>query len=180
MTARYVPTLPAGSGVSAEQINALLPSANDGDPGALAELRAIFDRTPRLWEAVGDAAAVAEAELVGIATRDDPLMAEAYERRLRSLREELAGPEPSPLEALLVARIAACWLFLNLAEYEYYRRLGGGGLTWQQDHDHQRRIDRAQKRYLGAIKALAAVRKLELPALQLNIADKQINVAGGR
>jgi len=41
----------------------------------------------------------------------------------------------------------------------------------------QRRMDRAHKRYLSAIKALALVRKLALPVLQVNIARKQVNVA---
>jgi hypothetical protein len=42
---------------------------------------------------------------------------------------------------------------------------------------YQRCITSAQKRYLAAVKALALVRKLALPALQVNIADKQVNVA---
>ena len=40
-------------------------------------------------------------------------------------------------------------------------------------------ITAAQKRYLAAIKGLAEVRKLALPALQVNIARKQVNVAAG-
>jgi hypothetical protein len=44
---------------------------------------------------------------------------------------------------------------------------------------YQRRMDRAHAHYLSAIKALAQVRKLALPALQVNIAKKQVNVAGG-
>jgi hypothetical protein len=38
-------------------------------------------------------------------------------------------------------------------------------------------IERAQRRYLGAIKALAQVRKLGVPAVQVNIGEKQINMA---
>jgi hypothetical protein len=36
----------------------------------------------------------------------------------------------------------------------------------------------AQKRYLAAIKALAVVRTLAVPVFQVNIARKQVNVAG--
>jgi hypothetical protein len=43
---------------------------------------------------------------------------------------------------------------------------------------YQACIDRAHKRYLSAIKALAVVRRLALPVLQVNIAKKQVNVAG--
>ncbi len=42
---------------------------------------------------------------------------------------------------------------------------------------YQRVISAAHKRYLAAIKALAVVRKLAAPVLQVNIARKQVNVA---
>ena len=42
----------------------------------------------------------------------------------------------------------------------------------------QARIDKAHSRFLKAIKTLAQVRKLALPALQVNIAKNQVNVAG--
>jgi hypothetical protein len=42
-------------------------------------------------------------------------------------------------------------------------------------HD-QKRIDIAHRRYLSAIKAFAQVRHLKLPAAQVNIGEKQINV----
>ena len=42
---------------------------------------------------------------------------------------------------------------------------------------YQKSLTAAQKRYLGAIKGLAEVRKLALPVLQVNIARKQVNVA---
>ena len=51
-------------------------------------------------------------------------------------------------------------------------------LTLAQGEYHQRSRDRAHKRYLSAIKTLALVRKLALPVLQVNIAKRQVNVAG--
>ncbi len=50
-------------------------------------------------------------------------------------------------------------------------------LTLAQGDYHQRRIDRAHRRYLASIKALAQVRRLLTPAVQVNIAERQINVA---
>ncbi len=44
------------------------------------------------------------------------------------------------------------------------------------DH-YQKCIDRAHRRYLSALKALAEVRKLNV-TVQLNIARRQVNVAG--
>ncbi len=46
-----------------------------------------------------------------------------------------------------------------------------------QSEHHQRRPDKLHKRYLGAIKTLTQIRKMG-PAVQINIADKQINTAG--
>ena len=37
-------------------------------------------------------------------------------------------------------------------------------------------MDRAGARYLAALKPLAQVRKLAVPVLQVNIAEKQVNV----
>ncbi len=44
---------------------------------------------------------------------------------------------------------------------------------------YQKSITAAQKRYLAAIKGPAEVRKLALPARQVNIAKKQVDVAAG-
>ena len=54
----------------------------------------------------------------------------------------------------------------------------GLGLTMEQGEHYEQRRERAHKRYLGAIKALAEVRKLNLPDVHLNAIDKQINVVG--
>ncbi len=43
---------------------------------------------------------------------------------------------------------------------------------------HCRRIEQAERRYLRAIRELAQVRKIQQPTVQVNIGDKQINVAG--
>ena len=108
-------------------------------------------------------------------TKQPGQVAEAISRRAAELRRELAGAEPTPLERLLVSRIAACWLQLHYAEMRYTQNLGK--LTMEQGEYHQRKIDRAQKRYLTAIKALAQVRRLLTPTVQVNIADQQVNIA---
>ncbi|HLM78571.1 MAG TPA: hypothetical protein VK361_09320, partial [Rubrobacteraceae bacterium] len=76
---------------------------------------------------------------------------------------------------LLAERIVACWLQLQYAEAIYVQNLGD--LNMKQSEYHQRRLDRLHKRYLSSIKTLAQIRKLG-PAVQINIAEKQINTAG--
>jgi hypothetical protein len=100
---------------------------------------------------------------------------EALPRKLQRLREELAGPNPTPIERLLVERVVACWLQVQDADIRYAQ---AEDLSRASYDYYQRRMDRCHKRYLSAIKTLATVRKLALPVLQVNIAEKQVNMAG--
>ena len=118
---------------------------------------------------------IAERSLVKRFSGDDPLVQEALPPQLKAKRAELAGPEPSPLEELLAERIVACWLQLQYAEAIYAQNLGDMNMT--QVEYHQRRLDRLHRRYLSSIKALAQIRKMG-PAVQINIAEKQINTVG--
>ncbi len=106
---------------------------------------------------------------------------EAVRRKLELLRADLLGPDPTPVERLLVERVAACWLQVQDAELRYAQ--GQGSLSIRQADYHQRRMDAANRRYLAALKALAVVRKLAVPVLQVNVARRQVNVvapgAGG-
>lgn len=99
-------------------------------------------------------------------------------RKVDTLRCEISGPNPSVLERLLAVRIAITWLSLTVTEGTYQQALEQG-LSQADDAFHQQRIERAQRRYLTAIKALAQVRKLGVPAVQVNIGEKQVNVARG-
>ena len=153
----------------------LLKRANEGEGPALVELRELCEGHPELWAGIGNLAAQAQASLIQAIAGKNEVVAEAISRRAAELRRELAGAEPTPLERLLVSRIAACWLQLHYAEMRYTQNLGK--LTMEQGEYHQRTIDRAQKRYLTAIKALAQVRRLLTPTVQVNIADQQVNIA---
>lgn len=107
---------------------------------------------------------------------------EDVRRQMKRLHAQLVGPSPSPLESLLVERIVTCWLHLHCYEKENAQSLDGQSVD--QSKAHGRRVDQAQRRYLSAIKALAQVRRLDLPAVQVNIgqhqniAKKVVNVGG--
>jgi hypothetical protein len=113
----------------------------------------------------------------------DLAAAEATRRKAAQLRSDLAGPEATPLERLLADRAIACWLQVSYVDTLLAQRLRGGALPWEATDHYQRWLDRAQKRYLAALKTLAQVRRLLAPLptlMQVNIADKQQvnNVAG--
>ena len=104
---------------------------------------------------------------------------ETLPRKLDQLRAELGGPDPAPLERLLVKRVVSCWLHLHHLELTYASK---ESMSLELGAYYQRCLDRAHRRYLSAIKTLAVVRRLALPVLlaQVNIAAKQqVNVGPG-
>ncbi len=158
--------------------NALLKRVNEGEGTALVELLALCEGHSELWTGLGDLAAQAQGTLIDAIAGKNRVMAEALARQAGELRREVAGADPTPLERLLVGRVVACWLQLHYAEARYAQNLGK--LTMAQGEYHQRTIERAERRYLAAIKALAQVRRLLVPAVQVNIAQaggQQVNVA---
>lgn len=126
---------------------------------------------------LGDAARLVEQLMTVALAGADEAQRLATQARFRELCRELAGPDPAPLERLLAERAALCWLTVHQYEAAYAQRMGE--LSIAQGDFHQRRIDAAHRRYLSALKSLAAVRRLALPAVRINLARRQVNVAGG-
>jgi hypothetical protein len=150
--------------------------ARQGDPSALAFLRQSPDSAV-LWRNYGDLCQHVENALIErIAGEKDLVFREGLFRRVAALKAELAGPSPTPLESLLVERIAASWLAVSYAE-AISSQAKDASRDWA-DY-YQRRLDRAHGRYLAAIRSLAVVRRLQVPAIQLNVAERQVNVVGG-
>ena len=159
-------------------ITDLLAGANGGDVQALAGLRAACDAEPAHWRRLGDVGWQARMALIRRIAGDNTVVGEAVSRRVVELRDELGGPAPPPLERLLIDRVITGWLYLHYVEMAYAQNLGD--LTAKQGEHQQRRIGHAHRRYLSAIKALAEIRRLPLPALQINVAaagGQQVNVA---
>ncbi len=74
------------------------------------------------------------------ATGGTPVEKKSVTLTLEQMREELAGPNPSPLEILGAERVASCWLQLHYGELIYEQNLGK--LTLDQDNYYQKRLDR--------------------------------------
>jgi hypothetical protein len=160
-----------------DQIQALGLRARGGDRTAVPQLRKLFDQHPERLMLLGggDMAEVAKAKLIDKIVRgDDVVGREAKLRRIDQLRDELAGPNPTPIERLLADRAALCWAELHNADARIFGLLGEGLDTRRAAFLDQYR-DRAHRRYLTALKTLATVRKLAVPVLQLNLANQHIN-----
>jgi hypothetical protein len=154
----------------------LLNKANKGSKQAFEALCTRWDPTAWFWEEAGNMAY--QAQVCGLKAFFGPkalLTQEAQRRKCAALRRELAGEHPTPLETLLVDRIVLSGLHLHYAEALYAQHLETFSL--KQNEFYQRRLSLAQSRYLSAIRTLAQVRRLQVPAVQVNIAKEQINLA---
>ncbi len=166
------------NGVSAptkDELKAVLRKAEQGDTTVLPALRAYMDQAPGFWEQRGDMGQLTQTALIQHIAGKNLMVQENIARKCAALTKELAGPTPSPLERLLVERIVLCWLQLHYAEALYTQIKD---MSLQQAAFHQSRISKAHARYLSAIRTLAQVRRLEVPAVQINVGGQQVNVAG--
>jgi hypothetical protein len=78
------------------------------------------------------------------------------------------------LEALLAERATLCWFNVTFYEIVY---AASKDVTIHEAAFQQRKIDGAHRRFLPAVRTLAQVRKLALPAVRINVAKNQVNVA---
>jgi hypothetical protein len=157
----------------------LIDRAEAGDEAALSEAIQIHDAMPRLWTATNDLRKSAERLIFkAIPGAENQLYAWArVSRQLDALRADLGGPEPNPLESILVDRLVLCWL------HSYQTDLGLAQQTIDQFPLAQRQFaaqqaERAERRFLRAAKTLATVRRLIGPVVQVNLAEeiKQVNL----
>jgi hypothetical protein len=125
--------------------------------------------------AYGNVYEFAVAAFLGYVAGEDLVMREAIWRKMETVRDELAGADPTPLERILCERVALTWAAAN----EMDRRcLRVEGTSYKDAEFREFRRDRAHRRFLDACRTLATVRKLARPVVQLNVANQQVNVAG--
>jgi hypothetical protein len=136
----------------------------DSDPARRAEL----------VKQTGDLAARALNQLVAKITEGDLVKKGGIQRQLDAMRSDLSGPNSSPLERLLIERVCVCWLQLAFFEFQYVAQMETDSLKISDFR--QKQVGAAHKRYLASIKTLAQVRKLQLPTVQINMAEKQVNI----
>jgi len=142
---------------SEDEVRSLLERARGGDPTDLAALRQAMDRYPQIWREYGDLAGHARDAWFDLIAGSDLALKESLARQIEAMKAELAGESSSPLETLLIERIAACWLQLSYADATAART---GEMSTQQANYLRKRQDSAHRRYLAAIGSLAMVRRL--------------------
>jgi hypothetical protein len=123
-------------------------------------------------EAAADLTLTATAKMVGEAL---PLL---WREQMRDMRAALGYAAAPPLERPLIDHACLCWLRLALMELRYSSLTEDN--TLKAVEHTEKRVASAQKRFNRACETLAKVRKLKLPAVQINVAaegGQQVNVA---
>ncbi len=162
----------------AKAFYALVKKAEKGDTKALADVRKWCKQEPKLWDTLGVTAALSTRHsLLTLLTSDNAVAHDAIEHEMQVMQRQLLGSFPSPLEKLLVERICACYLQVQYAESLYAQKSKGSIALAHGDY-LQRQVDRANGRYAAAIRTLAQVRRLLTPVIQVNMAERQVNLAG--
>jgi hypothetical protein len=88
----------------------VLDRARKGDESTLPVVWRILENPDSVDALGGDLALLAQMSFIKAAAGKDLVFREALVGKLASMRDELAGPNPTPIERLLVERVVACWL----------------------------------------------------------------------
>jgi len=166
-----------------EWINDVIARADEGDHDALDLALQAHAAVPSLWPKASVLSTNAERMLLdAVVDGDRQLLTRAtVERQLKAMRDELAGTNPTEVERILVDRVVLCWLACQQADLDLIHRTTAS-VPLAQGEYLQRRAERAERRLLRATKALATVRRLLVPVVQVNVADQiqQLNVVGSQ
>jgi len=143
-----------------EDVQTVLDAARCGATEAPPELKRILDANPVIWQELPRVESIVEAAWLDRIAKTNLLLRDSLSRKLDALREEMAGPSPSPLESMAVERVLATWLQVEFADlYASFvepsedPKLMGLAIKMQ---------DSAQRRYDSAVKNLSAVQKFRL------------------
>lgn len=132
--------------------------ARAGDESVADHLQCILDRHPEIWHQLGDLAGHAEQTWLKLYAGKDLAIKASATRKLAALRTDLLGVFPTPLERLLVDRIVVSWL--RVAHLTLAAGLPNAMPSGQREMI-ERRLERAEKQHVAAIRSLAVLRKLE-------------------
>jgi hypothetical protein len=137
--------------VARDQFRRLMATRKPDQP-LTPELRQLLDQYPAFWLEVGNLAQRNLRAGVRAIAGTDLVLSEALERQIREMRAQLSPRVADPLDGLLVDRVIATWLHLQLVEHR-------AGVPTTRDVPQLARLYNtltcdANKRHLAAIAAL--------------------------
>lgn len=159
-----------------KDVLSVIRAADTDKPSA--ETRKMLDdflkSDPAIWRAAGDMVEQAARHLIGKAGGSYAVKS-SMSKGWEQLPIDLARPGDGELERLLIQQVVIAWLHLGYIEYQYSTVVTTPDLTIKRGEYWERRLSAAQRRYLRATETLARVRRLQLPAVQVNIGAQQVN-----
>ena len=163
------------------RLEELSDRAADDDKKVRGELRRLLRESgPEVVREASELARMGQRFLIKTAACGDTLAEEALVIRLDTMRSEIAGPDPSPLEVLLVEKIVSAWILTEVLELFLSAQLTKLPKSQRMSHSVQKFYlgwqERAHRRLLSSIRELARVRRLQrgVPNSQTNV---QINLS---
>ena len=137
----------------------LVQRATQGDAAAWQELEKKLREQPRWWESFGDLGWQTLTGWLDLVAGQNLVQRHCLEAEWQALKTELGQTTTSPIERLLVERVATCWLHLHHAE-AVCASFRGQEVALAVVKEAERRMDRAHRRYLAALRQLATLRRL--------------------
>lgn len=174
-----------GLEISANELRALIESTNKENPTNedRAALAAAFDKYPDLALVVGNLARRLRKSRVHTLVRLSHFLQESVIRTMDKIEGELGYDQAPMASKLLIEQVLASWADLATVQSLHDSRLAGSHSSSDGEY-WDKRLTRAQARYMRALETLAKVNRLSkvVPPVQVNIATQggqQINMAGG-
>jgi len=163
-----------------ERTNAAIRAPNPSDADR-AEYRRMLALHPTISRDYGELARHWESVMLE-SYASQPLIYESVVHRLKTMRRELAGDNPTPLEVLLIEVVLAAyadyWGVAFTAKQQTNKTF-----TLNAMEQWEKILASKEARYLRAIETVARVRRLlKLPGLQVNVnlpGGQQVNMQGG-
>lgn len=137
-------------------------------------LDTLLREQPAIWRLAGDMVEKTANKLINH-YGGHYLVQASLKSAWESLPKELAQPGDGELERLLVQQVVLAWMKLAFIEYQHEHNLTEGSTTIKLADFWERRLNAAQRRYLRATETLGRIRRLNLPAVQINIGEQQVN-----
>lgn len=161
-----------------EKLNKFVVATNQNKLKAkdVSNLKRLLADNPQLWRSINLAHSTA-LNLINEECINEGGQAMA-EANYYGIRRDFGYDQANSLERILIDHVALCWLRLQYAEHRYTSVLHQESIPIHTADYWERRLSSNQKRYLKALETFARIKRLRLPAMQVNIADKQVNIAG--
>ena len=162
--------------LSADEVDTILKKVlrPKPKPEDMSVFRQLLDRHPEVVKRFVDITEHAFDAMLKPMAGDSAATLEILKRQRRVKQAELGYSTASPLEKLLIDAVVMAWVGFT----DTQRRASN---VWSESHTltvgeyWDKRVSTAQRRYLRAVESLARIRRLELPALQINIGAQQVN-----